>query len=130
MKIAVMGTGGMGGYYGALLARQGEEVSLVARGAHLETIRKNGLTIKSIHGDFISNPVKATDNPAEKGPVERDPRIEALIEQSRILDQHFEGCRDIGVTCSLRAGKGTGKAPQIRNMRGDGLRYRHQASFA
>jgi len=70
MKIAVMGTGGMGGYYGALLARQGEEVSLVARGAHLETIRKNGLTIKSIHGDFISNPVKATDNPAEIGPVD------------------------------------------------------------
>ena len=56
MKIVVMGTGGMGGYYGGLLARQGEEVSLIARGAHLEAIRKNGLTIKSMHGDFVANP--------------------------------------------------------------------------
>jgi 2-dehydropantoate 2-reductase len=70
MKIAVMGTGGLGGYYGALLARQGEEVSLVARGAHLEAIRKNGLTIKSMHGDFIANPTGVTDNPAEIGPVD------------------------------------------------------------
>jgi 2-dehydropantoate 2-reductase len=70
MKIAVMGTGGLGGYYGALLARQGEEVNFIARGAHLEAIRKSGLTIKSVHGDFIANPARATDNPAEIGPVD------------------------------------------------------------
>jgi 2-dehydropantoate 2-reductase len=70
MKIAVMGSGGMGGYYGALLARQGEEVSFIARGAHLEAIRNNGLIIKSIHGDFITKPAIVTDNPAEIGPVD------------------------------------------------------------
>ncbi len=70
MKIAVMGTGGTGGYYGGLLSRQGEEVSFIARGAHLEAIRRNGLTIKSIHGDFIANPAGVTDDPAQIGPVD------------------------------------------------------------
>jgi len=70
MKIAVMGAGGTGGYYGGLLARQGHEVSLIARGAHLEAIRKNGLQVNSIHGDFIANPAKASDDPAQIGPVD------------------------------------------------------------
>jgi 2-dehydropantoate 2-reductase len=70
MKIAVMGTGGVGGYYGALLAKQGHEVTFVARGSHLEAIRKNGLQVKSIHGDFIVSPARAMDNPAQIGAVE------------------------------------------------------------
>jgi len=70
MKIAVMGTGGMGGYYGALLAKQGHEVTFIARGAHLKAIQKNGLQIKSIFGDFQVKPAKATDNPAQIGPVD------------------------------------------------------------
>ena len=67
MKIAVIGTGGVGGYYGGLLARQGHEVTFLARGAHLEAIRKHGLQIKSIHGDFHISPAKATDLPDEIG---------------------------------------------------------------
>jgi 2-dehydropantoate 2-reductase len=70
MRIAVMGAGGMGGYFGALLARAGEEVTLIARGAHLEAIRTSGLTLKSrLAGDFTLR-VKATDDPGEVGPVE------------------------------------------------------------
>jgi 2-dehydropantoate 2-reductase len=65
-----MGTGGTGGYFGGLLARSGEEVTFIARGAHLEAIRKNGLTIKSrLSGDFPI-PAKATDNPNDIGPVD------------------------------------------------------------
>lgn len=67
MKIAIIGTGGVGGYYGGLLARQGHDVTFVARGAHLEAIRKNGLQVKSIHGDFHISPAKATDQPADIG---------------------------------------------------------------
>ena len=53
MKIAVMGTGGVGGYFGGLLARAGNEVTFVARGAHLEAIRANGLRVESVNdGDF------------------------------------------------------------------------------
>lgn len=70
MKIAIMGSGGIGAYYGGLLARAGNEVTFIARGAHLEAIRKNGLQIKSGYGDFLVKPAQATDNPLEIGPVE------------------------------------------------------------
>jgi 2-dehydropantoate 2-reductase len=74
MKIAVMGTGGVGGYYGGLLAQSGQDVTFVVRrkpdGAHLAAIREKGLQVKSVHGDFVVAPAQATDNPAEVGPVD------------------------------------------------------------
>jgi len=70
MKIMVMGSGGMGAYYGGLLAQQGNDVTFIARGAHLEAMRAQGLQVKSIHGDFTVVPAKATDNPAEAGLVD------------------------------------------------------------
>lgn len=70
MKIAIMGTGGVGGYYGGLLGRIGRDVTFVARGAHLQAIREKGLQVKSVHGDFLVSPAKATDNPSEVGPVD------------------------------------------------------------
>ncbi|PJB67835.1 MAG: 2-dehydropantoate 2-reductase, partial [Anaerolineae bacterium CG_4_9_14_3_um_filter_57_17] len=70
MKIVIFGTGGVGGYYGALLARQGHSVTFVARGAHLQAIRQRGLQIKSVHGDFLIFPAQATDSPAEIGAAE------------------------------------------------------------
>jgi len=70
MKIAVMGTGGMGGYYGALLTKQGHEVTFIARGAHLKVIQELGLQVKSIFGDFQVKPARATDDPAQVGPVD------------------------------------------------------------
>jgi 2-dehydropantoate 2-reductase len=68
MKIAVMGSGGVGGYFGGLLARAKEDVTFIARGAHLEAIQKNGLQVKSVVGDFHVRP-KATHDPAAVGPV-------------------------------------------------------------
>jgi 2-dehydropantoate 2-reductase len=70
MKIVVMATGGVGGYYGGLLAQAGQDVTFIARGAHLQAIREKGLHIKSVHGDFQIMPAKATDNPSEVGPVD------------------------------------------------------------
>jgi len=67
MKILIMGTGGVGGYYGGLLAQQGHDVTFVARGAHLKAIQYKGLRIKSIHDDFTIFPAKATQNPGEFG---------------------------------------------------------------
>ncbi len=69
MKIAIMGSGGVGGYFGGRLARAGEDVTFIARGAHLEAIRKNGLQVKSVAGDFHVH-AKATDDPREVGPVD------------------------------------------------------------
>ena len=70
MKILIIGTGGVGGYYGGLLAQQGNEVTFTARDAHLHTIRHEGLKVKSVHGDFTVFPAKATDDPATAGPVD------------------------------------------------------------
>jgi len=70
MKIAILGTGGVGGYYGGLLARTGQDVTFIARGAHLAAIREKGLQVKSVRGDFLVSPAHATDNPAEVGPVD------------------------------------------------------------
>lgn len=70
MRIAVMGTGGTGGYFGGLLARAGEEVSFIARGAHLEAIRQNGLAIKSVLAGDFTFAASATDNPNDIGPVD------------------------------------------------------------
>lgn len=70
MKIMIMGSGGVGAYYGGLLAQQGNDVIFIARGAHLQALRANGLQVKSVHGDFHIMPVKATDTPAEAGVVD------------------------------------------------------------
>jgi 2-dehydropantoate 2-reductase len=70
MKIAIMGTGGVGGYYGGLLAKAGHEVTFIARRAHLAAIRDKGLLVKSVYGDFQVSPAQATDKPAVVGLVD------------------------------------------------------------
>jgi 2-dehydropantoate 2-reductase len=70
MRILIMGTGGVGGYYGGLLAQQGNEVTFISRGAHLYAIRHEGLKVKSIHGDFHVFPANATEDPAKVEPVD------------------------------------------------------------
>lgn len=70
MKIAVFGTGAVGGYFGGRLAQSGEEVTFIARGNHLQAMKDNGLKIDSINGDFIVQPVHATANPEEIGIVD------------------------------------------------------------
>jgi 2-dehydropantoate 2-reductase len=69
MKIAVVGAGGVGGYFGGRLAMAGNEVAIVARGPHLTAIRERGLRVRSANGDFIAA-VPASDDPAEFGPCE------------------------------------------------------------
>ena len=70
MKIAVVGAGGIGGYVGGRLAEAGESVHLVARGRHLEALRRNGLRIECPLGDVTLPGIEATDDPAEIGPVD------------------------------------------------------------
>ncbi|MCH7476225.1 MAG: hypothetical protein IIA27_16360 [Gemmatimonadetes bacterium] len=69
MKIAVMGSGGIGSCYGGLLARAGCDVTLIARGAHLRAIQKNGLQLDRQDERFTIQ-VPATDDPSEVGPVD------------------------------------------------------------
>ena len=69
MRIAVFGTGAVGGYFGGRLALAGEDVSFIARGAHLAALQKDGLRITSPKGD-AHLPVTATSDPAAVGPVD------------------------------------------------------------
>jgi 2-dehydropantoate 2-reductase len=70
MRIAVMGAGGVGGYFGARLAASGEQVHFIARGPHLEAIQNTGLQVYSANGDILVKPARATSNPASVGPVD------------------------------------------------------------
>jgi 2-dehydropantoate 2-reductase len=70
MRIAVIGTGGVGGYFGGRLALAGEEVIFIARGDHLQALQTDGLRVESINGDFTLRNVRAARDPAEVGPVD------------------------------------------------------------
>ena len=69
MHVAVFGAGGIGGYLGARLADAGHEVDLIARGAHLDALRSDGLVVESVAGDTTVD-LTATDDPADIGPVD------------------------------------------------------------
>ena len=70
MRIAVVGAGGVGGGFGAALAKAGADVTFIARGAHLAAMKGAGLKVLSPRGDIHLMPTQATDNPADVGQVD------------------------------------------------------------
>jgi 2-dehydropantoate 2-reductase len=70
MRVAIYGAGGAGGYFGAQLARSGEDVTFVARGQHLKAIQAHGLCLETPAGEIVIQPAKATDDPTQVGPVD------------------------------------------------------------
>ena len=71
MRVAMMGSGGIGGYFGGRLAANGCDVTFIARGRHLEAIRDQGLRINSRDiGDAVIHPANTTDNPSDVGIVD------------------------------------------------------------
>jgi 2-dehydropantoate 2-reductase len=70
MRIAIFGTGAVGSYFGGRLALSGQEVVFIARGEHLRAMQTQGLRVDSLAGDFIVDPIQATDDPARVGVVE------------------------------------------------------------
>lgn len=69
-KIAIMGAGALGGYFGGRAAAAGADVAFVARGAHLKALQEKGLKVESPMGDFHLQKITATDNPGDIGPVD------------------------------------------------------------
>lgn len=69
MRLAIVGAGGVGGFYGARLARAGNEVTFLARGEHLRAMRARGLTVRGPDGEFTV-PVRAEEDPTRVGPVD------------------------------------------------------------
>ena len=70
MRIAVMAAGAVGGYFGGRLAAAGHDVAFIARGAHRDAIRRDGLKIESTLGDLHLKDVNVTDDPKQVGPVD------------------------------------------------------------
>jgi 2-dehydropantoate 2-reductase len=70
MRVAVMAAGAVGGYFGARLAAAGHDVAFIARGAHRDAIRRDGLRIESALGDLHLNDINLTDDPQQVGPVD------------------------------------------------------------
>ncbi len=67
MKVAIVGAGGVGGYFGGRLAQAGEDVVFIARGLHLRAMQSDGLRVDSINGDFRVEQAEATDDPSSVG---------------------------------------------------------------
>jgi 2-dehydropantoate 2-reductase len=70
MRLAIMGSGGVGGYFGARLAEAGHDVTFIARGEHLAAMQRDGLKVSSIEGDLHLAKVRATDDPGQVGAVD------------------------------------------------------------
>lgn len=70
MRIGVMAAGAVGGYFGGRMAAAGHDVAFIARGAHRDAIRRDGLIIESTHGDLHLKDVNVTDDPKQIGPVD------------------------------------------------------------
>src|SRR5207237_5424465 len=69
MKFTVVGAGAIGAFVGAMLARSGEDVTLIARGRHLRAMQEHGVRVRGAVGNFDAR-VSATDDPAMVGPVD------------------------------------------------------------
>ena len=70
MRIAVMGAGGVGGYFGARLSEAGHDVAFIARGRHLAAMRERGLAVNSVLGDLRLPRPQVTDDPASLAPAD------------------------------------------------------------
>ena len=86
-----MGTGGVGGYFGARLALAGEDVTFIARGEHLLALRENGLKVFSDNGDMLIQPASAVPDAAEIGPVD----IVIFAVKLWDTDEAAEACRPL-----------------------------------
>ena len=70
MRILIVGAGALGGLYGALLARAGNDVTVLARGAALDALRANGLTLESPKYGSFTEPVTVISEPADAGEID------------------------------------------------------------
>src|SRR5437660_5965478 len=87
MRIAIFGSGGVGGYFGGRLALASNDVTFIARGGHLRALRSTGLRVDSIKGNFTVSPVRVTDDPAQvlNLKTERSPDLGEKLESKHPL---------------------------------------------
>lgn len=117
MRIAIMGAGALGAYFGARLHQAGYDVTLIARGAHLDAIRRDGLFVDSPNGDLHLTDIRATDVPEDVGVVDcvlffvKNYDLEGAITLAApmIGDQSFVATFQNGITAPEIAAKAFGE---------------------
>src|SRR5215471_3831922 len=116
MRIAVLGAGAVGGYFGGRLAQAGEDVTFIARGETLRALREKGLRVDSINGDFVIANTKATDNPSEIGQVDY---CIVGVKAWQVLDAARSALPLVGPhTCVLPLQNGVEAAGQLASVLG------------
>ena len=117
MRIAIMGSGGMGGYLGARLAAAGNDVTFIARGAHLAAMREGGLRVRGAE-EITVEPVKATDDPGAIGAVD------LVLFSVKLYDTDDAAAAIVPLmgeeTCVLTVQNGIESAPRIAAQAGTG----------
>jgi 2-dehydropantoate 2-reductase len=118
LRVAIYGVGGVGGYFGARLARAGADVVWIARGAQLEALTARGLEIESVHGDFTLGPLRASSDPARLG------QVDAVILSVKVW-QVQEAARAMGPllgsdACVVPLQNGVEASDDLRSVLGDG----------
>ena len=114
MNIVIYGTGGVGGYFGARLVESGNTVTFIARGKHLEAIKKNGLQLKSPKGDYLVKPANATSNISEISNIdlvlicvktwqlaEVAEKIKLFLSENTMVISLLNGSNNADVLCSI-----------------------------
>lgn len=127
MRILVVGAGGVGGYFGGLLAQAGHSVAFLARGAHLKAIERQGLIVHSLHGDLTLRPARVAESADDLGPqdavvvavkhydlaqaarrltaaVGDETRVVPLlngVDAHRLLAERLSGGQVVGGTCTI-----------------------------
>ncbi|MET7323146.1 2-dehydropantoate 2-reductase [Streptomyces sp. NPDC005549] len=104
MRIAVIGAGGVGGYFGARLAAAGNEVTFVARGAHLEAVRRTGLVVHSPLGELRTSPDSVVGSISELGPTDLVLVAVKLWDTEAVADQLRSSAAHGAAVLSLQNG--------------------------
>ena len=132
MRIAIIGVGGVGGYFGGKLAREFEnsiehEIIFIVRGEHLKAIQKNGLKLYTKEGDYIVRPKIATDSPIEAGVFD----LAFFCTKSYSLEssaREFSNCiRENTIVISLL--NGVNSAERLRTILPAGECFRRQCLY-
>jgi 2-dehydropantoate 2-reductase len=103
MRIAIVGSGAVGGYYGARLARAGHRVTFIARGAHLEAMRQRGLLVWSPLGDFCVR-ASAERDIAGVGPVDLVILAVKTYDNGTVLPELVSLCKAGTIVLTLQNG--------------------------
>ena len=123
MRIAIFGTGGVGGYFGGRLAQAGEDVVFIARGDHLQAMSKHGLRVDSINGDFVLESVQATDDPAQIGQVDvvlvgvKAWQVPETAEAIRPMVGSLNASATRAIQTTMPASAGRSSATSVRNLK-------------